>query len=279
MKLLHPYLNFKIKTAHDLQIVIKTEKILELTVPLMHHPSADWLKLLEMDLMKIIMFSANEAIEGAIACLGALVNKVSKKYSVVWECFSKYYQFVKRIVDQDNVEETMQSSKKVIFLRSIQTIGYLHKTFDFDQKEIVEAKNVTFNIKEETYEKLLSLVPIEMLDLQTNVLASLGHLMVQEPSFMLLEMTKALYDGVLTSENDKLRCVVLNNFDNYLKEEDKRLSELERQNVKDKKKDAGQKEGQKIGSKSLPNKEGKKLSIQNPTQNRLGISLQLQEPI
>ena len=65
MKLLHPYLNFKIKTAHDLQIVIKTEKILELTVPLMHHPSADWLKLLEMDLMKIIMFSANEAIEGA----------------------------------------------------------------------------------------------------------------------------------------------------------------------------------------------------------------------
>ena len=184
------------------------------------------------------------------------MNKVSKKYSVVWECFSKYYQFVKRIVDQDNVEETMQSSKKVIFLRSIQTIGYLHKTFDFDQKEIVEAKNVTFNIKEETYEKLLSLVPIEMLDLQTNVLASLGHLMVQEPSFMLLEMTKALYDGVLTSENDKLRCVVLNNFDNYLKEEDKRLSELERQNVK--KKDAAQKDGQKIGSKSLPNKEGKK---------------------
>ena len=42
-----------------------------------------------------------------------------------------------------------------------------------------------------------------MLDLQTNVLASLGHLMVQEPSFMLLEMTKALYDGVLTSPNDK----------------------------------------------------------------------------
>ena len=57
----------------------------------------------------------------------------------------------------------MHNSKKVIFLRSIQTIGYLHKTFDFDQKEIAEAKQVNFNIKEETYEKLLSLVPIEML--------------------------------------------------------------------------------------------------------------------
>ena len=185
------------------------------------------------------------------------MNRVSKKYNIVWDCFIKYYGFLKRIVDADSVEETMSiHSKKIIFLRSIQTIGYLHKTFDFDQKEIVEAKNVTFNIKEETYEKLLSLVPIEMLDLQTNVLASLGHLMVQEPSFMLLEMTKALYDGVLTSENDKLRCVVLNNFDNYLKEEDKRLSELERQNVKDKKKEAGQKEGQKTGSKSIPAKEG-----------------------
>ena len=81
-------------------------------------------------------------------------------------------------------------SKKIIFLRSIQTIGYLHKTFDFDQKEIVEAQKVNINIKEETYEKLLSLVPIEMLELQTNVLSALGHLMVQEPSFMLLEMTK-----------------------------------------------------------------------------------------
>ena len=70
-------------------------------------------------------------------------------------------------------------------------------------------------------------MPIEILELQTSVLSSLGHLMVQEPSFMLLEMTKALYDGVLTSDNDKLRCVVLQNFDNYLREEDKKLSDLE----------------------------------------------------
>ena len=52
-----------------------------------------------MDLMKIIMFSHNEAVEGAIACLGALVNKVFKKYDLVWECFSKYYSFLKRVVD------------------------------------------------------------------------------------------------------------------------------------------------------------------------------------
>lgn len=51
--------------------------------------------------------------------------------------------------------------------------------------------------------------------------------MVQEPTFMLMEMTKALYDGVLTSDNEKLRFVVLQNFDNYLKEEDNRLSNLE----------------------------------------------------
>ena len=58
-----------------------------------------------MDLMKIIMFSHNEAVEGAIACLGALVNKVSKKYDLVWECFSKYYSFLKRVVDNDNVDQ------------------------------------------------------------------------------------------------------------------------------------------------------------------------------
>jgi len=229
IKVLHPYLNIKIKTASDKHVVIKTEKILERTIPLMKHPPLEWLRLLEMDLMKLVMFAPNEAVEGAISCLGSLVNKVSKKYNIVWECFIKYYGFLKRIVDADNVEETMrQPSKKIIFLRSIQTIGYLHKTFDFDQKEIVEAKKININIKEETYEKLLSLVPIEMLELQTNVLASLGHLMVQEPSFMLLEMTKALYDGVLTSDNDKLRHVVLQNFDNYLKAEDQKLSDMEK---------------------------------------------------
>lgn len=105
VKILHPYLNVKIRCSRDLQIVIKTEKILELCVPLMSHPPADWLRLLEMDLMKIIMFSHNEAVEGAIACLGALVNKVSKKYDLVWECFIRYYSFLKKIVDQDNVEE------------------------------------------------------------------------------------------------------------------------------------------------------------------------------
>ena len=78
-------MNFKIRTAHDLQIVIKTEKILELTVPLMHHPSADWLKLLEMDLMKIIMFSANEAIEGRVsktAIFGSCENCDSQNMSL-----------------------------------------------------------------------------------------------------------------------------------------------------------------------------------------------------
>ena len=51
---------------------------------------------------------------------------------------------------------------------------------------------------------------------------------------MLMDMTKALYDGVLTSDNEKLRFVVLQNFDNYLKEEDKRLSALEAKDTSDK---------------------------------------------
>ena len=49
---------------------------------------------------------------------------------------------------------------------------------------------------------------------------------------MLLEMTKALYDGVLTSDNDKLRHVVLQNFDNYLRAEDQKLSDMEKENAK-----------------------------------------------
>ena len=46
-------------------------------------------------------------------------------------------------------------------------------------------------------------------------------------NYSFFELCKALYDGVLTSDNDKLRYVVLQNFDNYLREEDKKLSDLE----------------------------------------------------
>ena len=94
------------------------------------------------------------------------------------------------MVDSDNIEEVMAGSKKSIFLRSIRIIGFLHKTFDFDKKEI--SAGLDFKIKAETYEKLLSLVTIEMLDLQMAVLSALGMLMVQEPSFMLMDMTKVI---------------------------------------------------------------------------------------
>ena len=97
---------------------------MELCVPLMTHPPQDWLKLLEMDLMKIIMFAPNDAVEGAIACLGALVNKVSKKYDLVWECFSRYYKYLKMIVDQDNVDE-------VIFLTKSTTKNFIQIFSEF----------------------------------------------------------------------------------------------------------------------------------------------------
>ena len=93
-------------------------------MPLMTHPPQDWLKLLEMDLMKIIMFAPNDAVEGAIACLGALVNKVSKKYDLVWECFSRYYKYLKMIVDQDNVDE-------VILLTKSTTKNFIQFFFQF----------------------------------------------------------------------------------------------------------------------------------------------------
>ena len=44
IKVLHPYLNIKIKTASDKHVVIKTEKILERTIPLMKHPPTEWLR-------------------------------------------------------------------------------------------------------------------------------------------------------------------------------------------------------------------------------------------
>lgn len=102
-------------------VICNVAKILELVVPLMDHPSENFLTTMEEDLMKLIIkygmtVSWSESISSSdvqhfcteaasrchlicfpqvvqhcVSCLGAVVNKVTHNFKFVWSCFNRYY--------------------------------------------------------------------------------------------------------------------------------------------------------------------------------------------
>lgn len=55
----------------------------------MEHPGEAFLSELEAHLMMLIVSSRQIVVVSCVACLGAVINKMTKNYPLVRECFSK----------------------------------------------------------------------------------------------------------------------------------------------------------------------------------------------
>uniref|UniRef100_A0A9J8BTE5 Nipped-B protein n=1 Tax=Cyprinus carpio carpio TaxID=630221 RepID=A0A9J8BTE5_CYPCA len=88
---MQPYLTTKCNTQSDFMVICNVAKILELVVPLMDHPSENFLTTIEEDLMKLIIKYGMTVVQHCVSCLGAVVNKVTHNYKFVWSCFNRYY--------------------------------------------------------------------------------------------------------------------------------------------------------------------------------------------
>jgi cohesin loading factor subunit SCC2 len=106
---LEPYLNIKcssneqikfmsllaeilehVRTIFDWFDEILTELIDLQVVPLMEHPGEAFLSELEAHLMMLIVSSRQIVVISSVACLGSVINKITKNYPLVRECFSKW---------------------------------------------------------------------------------------------------------------------------------------------------------------------------------------------
>uniref|UniRef100_A0A1I8F9I1 Nipped-B protein n=1 Tax=Macrostomum lignano TaxID=282301 RepID=A0A1I8F9I1_9PLAT len=79
---LQSYLKIKISSQQDNYVLHYVAKILELTVPLMEHPDEEELRSIEQ--------------RCAIACLSAVVNRVTHNYSLIRSCFNLFYTPIDR---------------------------------------------------------------------------------------------------------------------------------------------------------------------------------------
>lgn len=60
----------------------------------MEHPGDAFLSELESHLMTLILTSRQMVVHSCVACLGAVINKLTKNYPLVRDCFLKYEEFI-----------------------------------------------------------------------------------------------------------------------------------------------------------------------------------------
>ncbi|XP_065116638.1 nipped-B-like protein B isoform X2 [Paramisgurnus dabryanus] len=228
---MQPYLTTKCNTQSDFMVICNVAKILELVVPLMDHPSENFLTTIEEDLMKLIIKYGMTVVQHCVSCLGAVVNKVTHNFKFVWACFNRYYGALNKLKlqHQEDPNSGVLVSNKPPLLRSLFTVGALCRHFDFDQEEFKGSSKVV--IKDKVMELLLYFTKNEDEEVQTKAIIGLGFLCIQHPGLMFCPDIKTLYNSLLadrkTSVNLKIQ--VLKNLQTYLQEEDSRMQEADRE--------------------------------------------------
>lgn len=221
---LQPYLDIKCSTQGDHFVLHYVARILEMVVPLMDHPSETFLAQLEEDMMKLILKHGMMVVESCISCLGAVVNSVSHNYSLVKDCFEKFFGvLVKLCYDhKEDPDNPQLRARKPTLLRSLFTVGLLCKYFDLDRD--MPDPSIE-SIKARVFEVLMYFVNHEDEIVKEKALSGLGFMVIRHYEMMLGKEMTDLYYEYLDNEDspDKLRIQVLRNLQNYLLEEEIRM--------------------------------------------------------
>lgn len=87
---IEPYLNIKCHSASAAKFICAVADILEKVVPLVNNASESFLASLEEHLMLLVVSRNQAEVTSCVSCLGALVNKITKNYKLIRDCFQKY---------------------------------------------------------------------------------------------------------------------------------------------------------------------------------------------
>jgi cohesin loading factor subunit SCC2 len=137
---LQPYLQVQCKTQADYSIISAVALTLELSVPLIKHPSEIFLSQLEEDAVKLILQHDKKVVAACLSLLGSVVNNVTKNFGLVRDCFVRYYGQMSRYRE---VHEEYALDPRLIkpatitaFRRAMFTVSLLLRHFDFSKEEL-----------------------------------------------------------------------------------------------------------------------------------------------
>ena len=135
---LAPYLSVTVRNAKNDLVISNVARTLELTVPLLKHPSEIFLSQLEEASVKLILQYDKKVVESCLSCLGSVVNEVTKNYKLIRDCFTQYFGWMTkfRAAHRLNPDDPRLGPNLPQFRRAMFTVGLLLKHFDFDKEEL-----------------------------------------------------------------------------------------------------------------------------------------------
>ncbi|BES94983.1 unnamed protein product [Nesidiocoris tenuis] len=223
---LQPYLSLKCKTQGDYQIISCVARTLELVVPLIEHPSEMFLAHLEEDSVKLMMQQDPAVVQSCVACLGSIVNNVTRNFSLIRDCLKQYHDFLtnfKNTMENPSTPQETLVMWRPHFRRSLFVVGLLLRFFDFNDPEVI-GDQLPRSIKDDVFETFLYFLHKDDSS-KHYTLKAVGAVCIRHYELMLQTELKALYRSYLSDPNAPLlmKVQVLNNIENYLLEEERKM--------------------------------------------------------
>ncbi|XP_062705651.1 nipped-B protein-like isoform X2 [Aedes albopictus] len=230
---LEPYLNIRCQNAINYKFISSVAEILEQVVPLMEHPSEIFLADLESHLMMLIVTQSQAVVLSCVSCLSAVVNKITKNYTLIRDCFSKFYykglvSSKEKLISDPSIP--IEQLYRPQFRRSIYTVGLIMRYFDFKQPDVYGGEDdaqgaLPANICEDVYSTLAFFLSCSHSEICKETLLSMGNFCVKNYEYLTKQELRDYYNYLLTQDTvlTEMKIVVLKNILMYLTEEENKM--------------------------------------------------------
>merc|ERR1712241_354668 len=215
-------------------------RTLELVVPLIEHPSEIFLSQLEEASIKLILLHDKTVVSACLSCLGSVVNNVTRNFTLIRDCFKKYFGHLvsfKKVHSNDPQDQRLEKATP-FFRPSLFTVGLLLRYFDFGKEELYAGLEWGSETKNAVFDALYYFLDHENVHIQNATLQALGYVCIRHYDFMMDDRLKLRYISILTkgvsstqttTQTDTAHVLqVLNNIETYLVEEEIRMMQLDK---------------------------------------------------
>ncbi|EAA15100.4 AGAP009290-PA [Anopheles gambiae str. PEST] len=221
---LEPYLNMRCQNQIISKFISSIAEILEQVVPLMDHPSEVFLADLESHLMMLIVTQSRTIVLSCVSCLSTVVNKITKNYKLIRDCFSKYglVCIKDKLVSDPSIP--IEQYFRPQFRRSIFTVGLIMRYFDFQQPEVY-GSTLPANICEDVFATLAFFLSCDHSEICKEALTSMGNFCVKNYEYLMKVELRDYYNYLLTQDKvlTDMKITVLKNILMYLTEEENQM--------------------------------------------------------
>ncbi|XP_061397240.1 nipped-B protein [Musca vetustissima] len=230
---IEPYLNIKCHPSTAPKFICAVADILEKVVPLVNNASESFLASLEEHLMLLVVSLNQAVVSSCVSCLGAVVNKITKNFKLIRDCFQKFYRILdysrSQITQNNQIFENIYTP---MFRRSLFTIGILMRYFDFKASYLIgDCGTLSTSICDDVFDCIMFFSKCSNYEIRKQSLIALGSFCVMNDNYLIRPELKQFYCDILSSDKIEasIKIICMRNIWIYLTESEMNMHNREKE--------------------------------------------------